>query len=206
MKIDLHNHTTVSSSCSILDPAELIHKAREAGLDGIAVTEHNTMTGGWHAAELGKQLGFPVFAGQEVTTRQGDVLCFGIYQEGLAHIDIRDLIALAQAAGAVLIPAHPYRINAMALGDRVFEYPGAFTALEGLNGNCDAVETRKALDAAERLHLPVIGGSDAHSTGMVGRYYTEFEGAISSQEDLLEALRQGRFRACHNPAFRPHHN
>ena len=40
MEMDLHIHTNRYSGCSNLPPSGLLRKAREAGLDGIALTEH----------------------------------------------------------------------------------------------------------------------------------------------------------------------
>ncbi len=201
MKIDLHNHTTYSSACSVLDVTTLILTARQRGIDAIAVTEHNTMEGAWNAVEMGRKLGFPVFPGQEVRTLQGDILCFGIHDEGLADIETRDLIDLARARGGVLIPAHPFRIAALALRNQLFDYPGGFIALEGLNGNCSLQENQQASVAAQKLGLPLIGGSDAHSEAMVGRFYTEFRYTVQTESDLILALRQGDYTAAENSSY-----
>ena len=48
MLIDLHNHTWPRSHDSVLDPSDLIERARAAGLDGICLTEHDSV---WPAAE-----------------------------------------------------------------------------------------------------------------------------------------------------------
>src|SRR3954469_21737339 len=47
MRIDLHTHSSVSDGTET--PAALLATAREAGLDAVALTDHDT-TDGWAAA------------------------------------------------------------------------------------------------------------------------------------------------------------
>ena len=54
-KADLHMHTVFSDGA--LTPAELLKKAKEAGLDVISVTDHDSVSAIQEATEHGKQLG-----------------------------------------------------------------------------------------------------------------------------------------------------
>jgi predicted metal-dependent phosphoesterase TrpH len=153
----------------------------EAGLDGICVTEHNTMSGGEIAEELGREIGFLVIAGQEVATREGDILAFGVERECLNGIHLAELGRIAGETGGVLIPAHPFRTQALSIGDKIYEYGPLFAAVEGMNGNLGESGNRMAQEAAARLGLPCTGGSDAHSKEMVAKFCTEFERASSLQ-------------------------
>lgn len=202
MLIDLHNHTTLSSLCSVLHPEDLIRLCMERGLDAVCVTEHDTRAGGEAAMEMGKKAGFTVIPGMEVHTEEGDILTFGIRREGLAGISVAELARIAQLDGGVLIPAHPYRLTAASLHDSLFKYPGAFTAIEVLNGNCGSPEIKKAAAAALRLGLPMTGGSDAHGTRMAGRYCTDFPAIISNETELVTALKAGGFKPVSNPGYR----
>ena len=49
-KSDLHLHTTASDGSDT--PAELIRKARERGIDVIAITDHDTLAGSNEAISL----------------------------------------------------------------------------------------------------------------------------------------------------------
>ncbi|HXE81424.1 MAG TPA: PHP domain-containing protein [Vicinamibacterales bacterium] len=63
--IDLHLHTTASDGeCA---PAELVERARRAGLRTIAVTDHDTVAGIEDARRAGEQYGMRVIAGIEIT-------------------------------------------------------------------------------------------------------------------------------------------
>jgi predicted metal-dependent phosphoesterase TrpH len=66
MLIDLHTHSSVSDGTEA--PAELLATARAAGLDVVALTDHDT-TAGWAAAEAARPPGLTVVPGMELSCR-----------------------------------------------------------------------------------------------------------------------------------------
>jgi predicted metal-dependent phosphoesterase TrpH len=66
MLIDLHTHSSVSDGTQA--PAELLATARDAGLDVVALTDHDT-TDGWAAAERSRPPGLTVIPGMELSCR-----------------------------------------------------------------------------------------------------------------------------------------
>jgi predicted metal-dependent phosphoesterase TrpH len=66
MGIDLHTHSSVSDGTE--SPAELMATARAAGLDVVALTDHDT-TAGWARAEAGRPPGLTVVPGMEMSCR-----------------------------------------------------------------------------------------------------------------------------------------
>lgn len=65
MRIDLHTHSAVSDGTQA--PAEVVRSAADAGLDVIALTDHDT-TGGWQEAlAAGERLGIQVVPGTEIS-------------------------------------------------------------------------------------------------------------------------------------------
>lgn len=67
MRIDLHSHTTASDG--LCAPAELARLARDAGVDILAVTDHDTTEGIEDAAREGAKRGLRVIPGIEVSSR-----------------------------------------------------------------------------------------------------------------------------------------
>jgi predicted metal-dependent phosphoesterase TrpH len=65
-RIDLHCHSTASDGT--LTPAELVAAGAEAGLDVMAITDHDT-TGGWAAAEAARPPGLALVRGAELSCR-----------------------------------------------------------------------------------------------------------------------------------------
>src|SRR3954465_5008797 len=66
MRIDLHTHSSVSDGTET--PAELLATARAAGLDVVALTDHDT-TAGWSLAEASRPAGLTVGPGMERSCR-----------------------------------------------------------------------------------------------------------------------------------------
>jgi len=66
MRIDLHTHSSVSDGTE--SPAELLATARDAGLDVVALTDHDT-TAGWSPAEAARPAGLTVVPGMELSCR-----------------------------------------------------------------------------------------------------------------------------------------
>ena len=65
-RIDLHAHSTASDGTST--PAELVRDAATAGLDVLAITDHDT-TGGWAAATAALPAGLTLIRGAELSCR-----------------------------------------------------------------------------------------------------------------------------------------
>jgi predicted metal-dependent phosphoesterase TrpH len=65
MICDLHLHTKASDGT--YTPAELVMHARENGLTGIAITDHDTIDGIEEALEAGQNLNYKVIAGTEIS-------------------------------------------------------------------------------------------------------------------------------------------
>ena len=66
MRIDLHTHSSVSDGTD--SPAALLAAAADAGLDAVALTDHDT-TDGWTAADLSRPPGLTVVPGMELSCR-----------------------------------------------------------------------------------------------------------------------------------------
>jgi predicted metal-dependent phosphoesterase TrpH len=67
MRIDLHTHSSVSDGTDT--PEELVIAASAAGLDVVALSDHDTFDGLAEAGELGEQLGVQVVRGIEVSAQ-----------------------------------------------------------------------------------------------------------------------------------------
>jgi predicted metal-dependent phosphoesterase TrpH len=67
--IDLHTHTTESDGT--YSPAELIRAAVDAGLDALAITDHDTFSGFEKAKPFAESAGLPVYRGIELSTALG---------------------------------------------------------------------------------------------------------------------------------------
>jgi predicted metal-dependent phosphoesterase TrpH len=99
--IDLHTHTTESDGT--LSPAELMHAAASAGLEAIAVTDHDTFSGYDAALPEAAKRGVNLLCGIEISTawgrpRERTVHLLGYFFAGPPTIDFRAWLAGIQSA------------------------------------------------------------------------------------------------------------
>jgi hypothetical protein len=194
MLIDLHCHSLPRSQCSALRPEELVDLARDRGLEGICLTEHDRFWPADELAALRERTGFLVLRGIELTTEMGHVLGFGLPADAGPLVTAADAFRAAEAAGGLLFLAHPARDGLLRVTHETVEY---FASVEAINGSDSRLQNVAATGLAHGFRLPGIGGSDAHTTAEVGRAATEFEDTITGEESLVAALRSGRYRAVH---------
>jgi predicted metal-dependent phosphoesterase TrpH len=93
--IDLHTHTLASDGSD--RPDELVAAAAAAGVEVLAVTDHDTVEAVAAARAAGARLGVEVLAGCEVTATVGDrVVHVLLYGEGLLEPDLADAVGVAR--------------------------------------------------------------------------------------------------------------
>ena len=202
MIIDLHTHTYPKSPDSLLAPEVLFERAREAGLDGICLTEHDDFWDPEILEEWSRRYGLLILPGCEVNTEEGHLLVYGLdrYVFGMHKAPfVRELVD--KERGAIVV-SHPYRrrfrpsegdtLAAKSSGERVF---GLADTIEVLNGRGSKVENGFSRALGRHLGTPGTGASDAHREEDVGTYATEFSRPVRCLGDLVEELRAGRFRA-----------
>ena len=182
---------------------ELIVAAKAQGLDGICLTEHNKPWDRDEVLRLREKLDFPVFRGMEVTTKDGDILVFGLHEEMNEILSASELRERVAGVGGYSIAAHPFRGFLMfgfselsltperAAARPIFQ---SIDAIEAYNCKVTEQETRIAFEVGERLGLPCVAGSDAHKVTDVGKFATDFSRMISTDEELVAELLAGRFR------------
>jgi predicted metal-dependent phosphoesterase TrpH len=194
-KLDLHLHTARHSPDSVIDPFELLDRARAAGLDGVVITEHDYL---WPDDELEDLRRYApdlvVLSGIEVSGADGDVLVYGVTDPFAVPrgIEWPDLVAAVRRQGGACVMAHPYRWGQDA--DRLLiDERNRFDGLEAMSNNMDAdLRTRAAALHARHPHLAALGNSDGHQPHVVGVCYTEFAATIRTNADLVTAIKASK--------------
>ncbi len=193
-KIDLHVHSKFSGDSSA-EPEDIIERAIELGLDGIAFTEHYSYEASEPVEGLKEKYygHILIFRGVEFSTLEGHCLVFGVNTDrlGLSLPPVSELIEIVNSKGGVVIPTHPFR-GSNSLGDALLTTRG-ITAIEGYNGYNHHLFNQRAIEVANKLNLPYTGGSDAHDHNEVGQCYTEFFVPVT-EDGLVETLKSGKYR------------
>lgn len=196
MIIDLHIHTYFSA-CSLIEIPQLIRKARELGLDGICITDHDTIASKFVIEHCVDKAGISVIVGMEYTTTQGDFLVFGPVEQIPQNLEASGLYQWLKKEGGIAIPAHPFR---KVRGTDISVLRSS-SIIEGLNGRNLPSENEICQNWLKDLGrgVKVIGGSDAHTLNEVGTITTVFKNNIYSSEDLIRELSYGSFSLQESP-------
>ncbi|MFC6960929.1 PHP domain-containing protein [Halocatena marina] len=180
---DLQVHTD-ASPCSNAAPADVVAAAVSRDLDGIAVTNHDTLAG-VAAVRTTAPDELTVISGVEVSTTQGHLLALNV-EEPPPQGDPLSVIEHVHDLGGVAILSHPFDRLREHYASNLDAIAAAVDAIEVRNSRCLRTRYNERARAFAREHdLPVTGASDAHFPMEIGRAYTTCE------RPLLEALQRG---------------
>lgn len=195
-RADLHVHPLGNGS-SLGSPAAFLAALLAAGLDLVALTDHRRIDVAVELAARGADMGLAIVVGEEVRTREGDVLGLGLRSRIASGRSLGDAVAEIHAQGGLAVVAHPLLplsisasrpvLEALAQGpaERRPDAVEAFNARAAwLPGYRRRVE-RLAADAG----YAVVGGSDAHRPADIGRGVTRYPGRTLA--DLAAAVTAG---------------
>ncbi|MEA1907784.1 MAG: CehA/McbA family metallohydrolase [Euryarchaeota archaeon] len=156
MKFDLHIHSKYSYD-SFLRPDTIIKVAKKKGLDGVAVTDHNTIKGGIETSNINKDDDFVVIVGSEIKTEYGDVIGLFLTDEIRSRVFV-DVVDEIRDQGGLTVLAHPFRKGIVFPRDLL----GHVDLIEGFNARSTKNLNQKAIELARGCRIPVTAGSDAH--------------------------------------------
>jgi predicted metal-dependent phosphoesterase TrpH len=195
VKLDLHNHTSFSSD-GAQSPASLLAAAKDRGIDCVAITDHNTVRGGFEGFALAAaDPTLPrVIPGVELATDVGEIVGLYVTDEIPKSLPVAEAVARIRAQGGLVYLPHPFdklRRGAVSPGERL-RVAGLADIIEVVNGR--GLTRRVALKSAQlaaQLHKPAGAGSDAHSVTEVGSAYVVVD-EMPTRENLVQLVAAGR--------------
>jgi len=193
--IDLHCHTSASFD-SLASPASVVRAAAARGLTHLAVTDHDTITGGQAAAAAARANGLDlqIIVGQEIRTPSGDLIGVFLRETVPSGLPMADAIAAVRAQGGLAGIAHPFdrlRGSLARLGDP--------DELDNLAASVDWIEAwnarlmfgdgnERGAELAARVGVPGVAVSDAHTTMEIGIAATVVQGDPGTPDGFRAAL------------------
>ncbi len=190
VKVDMHTHSEYSpDSRTPLKRQAAAVKA--AGLHVVCATDHNTIEGALRLRELAD--GFRVIVGEEVSTRDGEIIGLFLEKEIARGLTAEETIARIHDQGGLVSVPHPFSRN------RTFHIRRS--VLERVWKDIDCIEVFNAREAftgdnlraaafAKEKELPGAVGSDAHRASEIGRAWVEVED-FAGRDDFIASLREG---------------
>jgi predicted metal-dependent phosphoesterase TrpH len=205
MLIDLHTHTHPGSWDSYLTPDELIERSKQAGIGGLVLSEHDWAWDPEEVKRLAKRHDFLVLPGMEINTEDGHILVYGMHRYVYGMHRSHELAGHVLEDDGVMIAAHPYRRQHPWNWESEKEWEDALdrarhnmgyrfiSAMEVGNGRGKTQENTFAVAIAETMGFHGTAATDSHATADIGKAVTYFEAKIETEQDLIDAIRGGRF-------------
>ena len=164
---------------------------RRAGLDVICATDHDTIDGALRLREQAD--GFRVVVGEEITSRDGDIVGLFLEHAVPRGLSAEETIARIHDQGGLVSIPHPFSRNrsnhirreALERSAAAIDLVEIFNARE-LTG----AENRRATAWAAAHGVPGVAGSDAHRTLELGHAWVEMTD-FADRDTFLAAARGG---------------
>ena len=192
---DFHMHTGFSKDCDT-PPDVLVRRCREVGLNCIAVTDHNVITGALEVQKLAAP--YPdlmVIVGEEVKSNQGDIIGLFLKEEVPRGLTPLETVRCIKDQGGLVMVPHPF--------DAIRRGPLSPDALRNILPYIDIIEVlnartilsrdlEKCRHLAAEISIPPVAVSDAHTPGELGSAYVELDEFDGSPLSFKYALGSGR--------------
>ena len=215
---EMHAHNAEVSRCAKAFAQELAERYIALGYDGIVSTNHlNSHTfsspefknasweakaekfmSGFRAVEKAVNGRLTVLLGAEVSlySEPNDYLVYGVTEEFLKNngdimsLTKEELSALVHENGMLIVQAHPFRRDMLIADWEILD------GYEVFNGNPRHKSSNEIAMHWAKLHGKSLmtSGSDFHESGDEGTGGMYFETDIASNAELLDALKNGRYR------------
>ena len=204
MILDLHTHSIKSDDgrAKVRNYCQWI-RTRDVPIDGFVLTEHRQFDFESDYSGLARDFDLVILKGAEVETEYGHVLVYGVteplyetFDFGSIGLALEEVIEHCNAHDAVAAPCHPGRPR-VGMSAHLAEHgvPKGVRIVEIYNGGSRGDEDAVAAAMAEELGYIGIGGSDSHIVSHIGRCATEFSEPVTTEAELVAALKSERFRA-----------
>ena len=191
LKIDLHVHTCYSED-SLITLEELIKQLRRKGLDGAAITDHDTIEGAKKILKSNID-DLLIIPGIEVSTKGGHILGINVMELIPSGLSVEETIERIHEAGGIAIAAHPQTLlkDGLGLNHKILNL--GLDAIEVVNSSVFPFLplTYLAKKFAERYNIPQTAGSDSHMPETIGLAYTLINNDGDSVDDIIKAIRRG---------------
>lgn len=203
---ELHTHTNHSDGKQTFE--ELASNAKKIGLEGIAITDHNTISTFDSLVEVSKKNDLDIIKALEWTTFNGHILLLGIdkYIEwrDVTLNNFNDTLERIRADVKLIGIAHPFSIGGAISTGSYFEFEvndwNNIDYIEVWSGMLPSVKQMNKMafnmwtDLLNKGHkIAAVSGRDWHQSSDNDKYIAcSYIGLKESENNVLESIKQGR--------------
>lgn len=188
-KIDLHSHSIISYDGGITEK-EYVRLLGGKVIDYIAVTDHNETK---FAKELKKKLGDKVIVGEEITSKDGEIIGLFLQETVQQGLSAKATVKQIHEQGGLVYIPHPFEILRQGMKiDVLKEIEGEIDIVEVFNARSKwRGKSEEALEFAKEYKIAGAASSDAHGGKGVGTSFSIIS-EVPSAKTLVGLLGKGK--------------
>ncbi len=186
LKLDLHIHSQYSEDATG-SPKDIIKILKKKGLQGMAITDHNTIKGALKSLQI-KTKEFTIIPGIEISTKDGHMLALNVTENIKRHLSVEETVEKIIDAGGIPIVPHLFRNMSGIKKEKLRNIHTKLSAIEVFNG-CSLPQTNlKTAKIAKDFSLGGTGGSDSHDPRYAGYAYTTVDTTDMNVDSILSEI------------------
>lgn len=223
IKFDFHIHTTRSDGKC--DPEVVVKRAKECGLNMIAITDHNNCVCGLDPKEVYEKHGIRLVYGFELSFLRGHILVLGIdptisesmlkewnlsakcIKARVSKDKIKVILRWCIENNGLLIAAHPCIPSGfMSLKTKFLVELYQEGLIHGVESHNDVVDMRapkriynlwhkRVKRIINEYNIPAYSNSDAHKIERLGNVYNIIE--LENPDTIIDVLKAGKIEIKH---------
>jgi len=186
LKLDLHIHSKYSED-GAGTPKEIIKILQKKGLNGMAITDHNTVKGGVESLKVAPK-DFIVIPGIEISALEGHIIGLNVKEDIPRKLTIEETVEKIIDLGGTPIVPHLYRSMSGIKKNNLRKIQNKISAIEVFNACSVPQSNLKTAKVARKLKLGGTGGSDSHIPQYVGYGYTTFNTTNLSIDSIISEI------------------
>lgn len=188
ISFDFHVHSIYSTDC-LLTPKIIAKISSKVKLNGLAITDHNTIKGALAISKLAPPSMTNV-VGCEISTDAGHIVGLFLNDE-IKTRESLEVLDEIRSQGGISVIAHPQRVSFTE--ERKFrELLTKIDAVEILNSRAP-MPSMDTLEELKALNKILLAGSDAHLSWEIGLCRVLINSEISNAEELRKSILTGSY-------------
>jgi hypothetical protein len=197
IKLDLHIHSQYSGD-GVGSPKEIIKSVRKKGLNGLAITDHNTVEGGLGALKVAPK-DFIIIPGIEISSADGHIIALNVKENIPRDLSTVETVDKIIELGGIPIIPHLFRSMSGIKPVNLKKVIDKISAIEVYNACSTAQTNLKTANTAKKFNLGGTGGSDSHIPKFAGNAYTTIDTTDIKLESIINEIEKKKTWGQGNP-------
>ena len=186
LKLDLHIHSQYSVDAKGT-PKEIIQSLKKKGINGMCITDHNTVKGSLEALKICPK-DFIVIPGAEISTLEGHILALNIGENILPKQSLEITIEKIIDEGGIPIIPHVYRNMSGIKKRKLNSMKEMINTIEVFNSCSQPLTNLKMAKIAKNNNFGGTGGSDTHEPQYAGYGYTTIDTNDENIDNIISQI------------------